>query len=151
MRVLTFNRTDSVHAAVRGVVAAMSMTGMRALSTKAGIVKETPPEMIADQEVPHLVDRLPDPAADSLLVLAHWGYGAAGGAFFGALPPPIRQSRWMGPAYGLALWAAFEVILEPVFGIRLRRKRPPPERAALAADHLLYGLVLNELRSRPSK
>lgn len=143
--------TDVVHSAARGVVAAMSMTGMRALTTTAGLIQETPPEMVAEEKAPAPIQRLPARAYQSFIVLAHWGYGAGGGAVFGFLPQQVRRTRWCGPLYGLVLWLIFEVLLEPVLGLRKRGFRPIAERAAFAADHMLYGFVLAETRSRPRK
>jgi hypothetical protein len=81
--------------------------------------------------------------------LFHWSYGAAGGMGFGALPDGVRGRAWAGPAYGLGAWTAFELVLAPVLGLRQATRPRPVERLALAGDHLLYGLVLSETRSRP--
>jgi hypothetical protein len=81
--------------------------------------------------------------------LAHWGYGAAGGAVFGALPDGVRRQPWAGPAYGFAVWLGFEAAIAPALGLRQAEQLRAAERAALAADHLLYGFVLSELRARP--
>jgi hypothetical protein len=59
------------------------------------------------------------------------------------------RRRWAGPIYGLLIWLGFELGLAPLLGLREARERRLVERAALAADHLLYGLVLSEIRARP--
>ena len=74
--------------------------------------------------------------------------GAAGGAVFAALPAPARRRGWAGPAYGLAIWLGFEVGIAPLLGLKQARQMRLSERAALAADHVLYGLVLSETRRR---
>ena len=81
--------------------------------------------------------------------LAHWGYGGGGGAVFAALPAGLRRLPLAGPVYGLAVWAGFEAVLAPALGLSQAKEPRPAERAALAADHLLYGLILAEFRQRP--
>ena len=76
----------------------------------------------------------------------HWTYGAAGGAAFAALPRQLRAHRWAGPAYGLAIWLGFEAGIAPLLQLKQAGESRPAERAALAVDHLLYGLILSEGR-----
>ena len=81
--------------------------------------------------------------------LLHWAVGAMGGA---GLRPPAGRARkrdWSGPVYGMAILAAFETIGAPTLGLQRPGGRIA-ERAALAADHLVYGLVLTETRKRPT-
>ena len=85
----------------------------------------------------------------SAVELAHWGYGAAGGATFAILPARLRRRAWAGPAYGLVVWLGFEAVIAPVLGLKQATQPRVAERLALAADHLLYGLVLSEMRRRP--
>jgi hypothetical protein len=40
-------------------------------------------------------------------------------------------------------------VLAPALGLEQAAKVRPKERVALAGDHLLYGLVLSEIRRRP--
>ena len=84
-----------------------------------------------------------------MVELAHWIYGAAVGAAFGAIPGPVRLKPWAGPVYGLGLWLGFEAVLAPGLGLSQATRLRAHERVALAADHLLYGLVLAETRRRP--
>lgn len=142
---------DIAVAAVRGGIAAMAMTGMRTLTQSVGIVRESPPEAIARQRVKRL-RAVPRKYRRATIELAHWGYGAAGGAAFGALPAAVRRRRrWTGPLYGLAVWAGFELVLAPALGLSHARERRLVERVAFAADHLLYGLILSEVRARPAR
>jgi hypothetical protein len=140
---------ELAHAGLRGAIAAMAMTGMRAFTQSAGIVEQTPPQAIFKQRVPGLLRLVPRKRRGALAELAHWGYGAAGGVAFGALPDGVRRKRWSGPAYGLVVWAGFEAVLAPALGLSQAKRLRPVERAALAGDHLLYGFVLSETRSRP--
>lgn len=142
-------RGEVVRATLRGVVAAMSMSGLRALTTRLGWLSETPPEKIVSDKAPGMVRRLPEQKTQAVIVLAHWVYGAAGGAVFGALPDRVRLKPWSGPVFGWLLWLGFESAIVPMLGLRMGEDRPIAERAALAADHLLYGIVLSELRRRP--
>ena len=126
-----------MHGALRGTIAAMAMTGMRAFTIDFGIVEEPPPQAIVRQRARGLIRRV------------HWIYGAAGGAAFGAIPGPVRLKPWAGPVYGLGLWLGFEAVLAPGLGLSQATRLRAHERVALAADHLLYGLVLAETRRRP--
>ena len=133
--------------AARGTVGAMAMTGMRRVTTGLGLVERPPPERLAHEGVPGLLSRLPGERREQAIELAHWGYGAAAGACYGALPVRIRGTRWAGPLYGLTIWAAFELVVRRLFRLsEPRRKRH--ERAALAADHLLYGAVVGSGQQR---
>ena len=123
---------------VRGAVAAMAMSGVRSLTTSLGLVRLTPPEEIGTSGGAPLLARVPPERRGAALELAHWGYGAVGGALFDALP---GRGRAAGVAYGLALWAFFEAVVAPTLGAP-GRERPTSELLALAADHVLYGLVV---------
>ncbi len=137
------------HAALRGGVAAMAMTGMRVLTTELGLVEEPPPQAIFRQRARGLLRLVPREHRRAAIELAHWGYGAGGGAAFALLPREVRDQPWAGPLYGLGVWISFEAGLAPLLGLKQAKQPRPLERAALAADHLLYGLVLSEFRQRP--
>ena len=51
-----------------------------------------------------------------------------------------------GPIYGLVVWLGFELGVAPALGLSQSKRLRPVERLTLAADHLLYGLVLSEPR-----
>ncbi len=142
---------EVVHAAMRGAVAAMAMTGMRAFTVSAGIVEQPPPQAILKQKARGLLAVVPRKRRRAAIELAHWAYGAGGGAAFGLLPGEVRRRSWAGPVYGLAIWLGFEVGIAPALGLSQAKKPRPVDRAGLAADHLLYGLVLNEMRERPQE
>lgn len=138
-----------LHAALRGAVGAMAMTGVRTLTVSLGIVGEAPPQAIFRHRAKALLRRVPRGRRRGAQELVHWAYGAAGGAAFAALPHTLRGRAWAGPLYGLLTWAGFEAVLAPTLGLSQAKKPRVAERAALAADHLLYGLVLSEGRRRP--
>jgi hypothetical protein len=136
---------------MRGGIAAMAMTGMRVLTVELGLVSEPPPQAIFRQRASGLLRRLPRGRRRAAIELAHWSYGAVGGGIFGALPEDLRRQRWAGPLYGLLVWFGFEAGIAPVLGLSQARRPRPVERLALAGDHLLYGLVLSEMRARPQR
>ena len=53
--------------------------------------------------------------------------------------------------YGLVVWLGFELGIAPVLGLSQAKRVRPVDRLALAADHVLYGLVLSEMRRRPQR
>jgi hypothetical protein len=142
---------EVAHAAMRGAVAAMAMTGMRAFTTHVGLVDEAPPRAIFRQKARGLARMVPRKKRRAAEELAHWGYGAAGGAAFAVLPDGVRRRAWAGPVYGLVTWVGFEAALAPLLGLSQAKEPRVAERIALAADHLLYGLVLSEGRERPQE
>jgi len=140
---------ETAHGALRGVIAAMAMTGMRSFTVSAGLVEEPPPRAILRQKSKGLFRVLPKRFRRAGQELAHWGFGAAGGAAFAVLPEKVRMRAWSGPVFGLAIWLSFEAAVAPVLGLSQSKEPRPVDRVTLAADHLLYGLVLSETRPRP--
>lgn len=143
---------DVLSGAACGVVGAMAMTGMRVITTELGLVEQTPPEAVGGQRASglrSLLRRAPRKHRRGLIEAAHWVFGATGGATYGALPRAIRHRRWAGPAYGLVMWLGFELAIAPALGLTQAGRPRPVDRLALAADHLLYGLVLSA--TRPTK
>lgn len=130
-----------LRSSARGVVAAMAMTGMRTVSAGFGLLKRAPPEEIAEEGVPALLERVPARHREEGIQLAHWAYGGGAGAAFGLLPQRAREARWFGPAYGLGIWLLFELGIAPLLGLRVH-ERQTTERLVLAADHVLYGLIV---------
>ena len=135
--------------AARGAVGAMAMTGMRVLTTELGLVEQTPPQAVGRQRARGLravLRRAPRKQRRGLTEAAHWAFGAGGGAAFGALPSAVRRRSWAGPAYGLLVWLGFELGIAPALGLSQAKRVRLVDRLALAADHLLYGLVLSGSR-----
>lgn len=142
---------EVLHAAGRGAVAAMAMTGMRAFTVSAGIVEQTPPQAIVKQRARGLLALVPRKRRRAAIEVFHWGYGAAGGAAFGVMPDELRRRPYAGPVFGLVIWLGFEMGVAPLLGLSQSKRPRPVDRLGLAADHLLYGLVLNEGRRRPQE
>ena len=128
--------------ALRGAIAAMAMTGMRVVTVGLDLLPKDPPEEIFEDALPHLLELVPHEYREEAIELAHWGFGALGGATFALLPAALRRHRWSGPAYGIGAWSFFESVLAPMLGLRKPSERPTSERAAIIADHVLYGLVV---------
>lgn len=141
--------TEIAHGAMRGAIAAMAMTGLRAFTIGLGLVDEAPPRAILRQRSKGIYRLIPRGRRRAAQEVFHWSYGAAGGAAFAALPEPIRMKSWAGPAYGLLVWLGFELVIAPALSLSQARTGRVVERGALAADHLLYGFVLSETRRRP--
>ena len=133
---------------VRGTLAAMTMTALRQVTTGLGLVEQTPPDAVLKQRGFGVVVGAPRLAfvlarrQVALVELAHWIYGAAGGAAFVRLPRSMRRHRWAGPGYGLATWIAFELSVVPVLGVDQARRIKAMEHLMFAADHVLFGVVL---------
>ena len=137
------------HGTVRGAVAAWAMTGMRSLTVNVGLVEEPPPRAIMRQKSRGIYRLAPKQSRRAAQELFHMGYGAVGGAAFALLPEKARLQPWAGPLYGLGVWLGFEFGVAPLLGLSQAKKPRPVDRVALAADHLLYGFVLSEIRRRP--
>jgi uncharacterized protein (DUF2267 family) len=128
--------------AARGAVGAMAMTGVRTLAGGLGIVTETPPEAIAKEAAPGLLSTVQPKYQEAAIELLHWAAGTAAGAMFGLLPAAARKRPWIGAAYGLAIWSGFETTVAPALGLGRHQEPRTAERLVLAADHVLYGLIL---------
>lgn len=132
----------------RGAVAAMAMTAVRQLTTGLGLVEQTPPDAIFKQRASGPLVQSPRLAyfvarrETAVIELAHWLYGAGGGAAFALLPRDLLRRQWAGPAYGLATWVGFELSIAPLLGLDHAWRVRPVERLTFAADHLLYGVIL---------
>lgn len=143
-----------LRAGARGTIGAMAMSGLRQFTTAIGVVEKVPPEAVLERTAPTMLRRLPAERRPAMVELTHWGYGALGGVLFGLLPWALRRRSLAGPAYGLAFWAVFETAIAPALGLP-RRSSTTPERLALLADHLLYGIVVGASpwphREKPDK
>jgi hypothetical protein len=121
------------------------MTGMRVMTTELGLVEQTPPRALSRQRargLRALLRRAPRAQRRGLVEAAHWAFGAA----FGVLPRAVRRRPWVGPVYGLVVWLGFELGIAPALGLSQAKRVRLVDRLALAADHVLYGLVLSVTR-----
>jgi hypothetical protein len=120
----------------------MAMTGLRTVTAAVGRQEQSPPEAIVEEKAPGIVRRLPERSRNAVIEVAHWTYGTGGGLVFGMLPAGVRGHPAAGPAYGLAIWLAFELGIAPALGVRHVHRRRVLWRALVALDHVLYGLVV---------
>ncbi len=142
MGVISRQREAVLRSGLRGLVAAMAMTGTRTVTAAMGAEETSPPEAIVDKHAPERVRRLPQRQKQAITEIVHWTYGASGGAMFGMLPDRVRSHLLSGPVYGLAIWLAFELVIAPALGVQTTQRHKALWRAALALDHLLYGIVV---------
>lgn len=134
-------RTPVLRAAGRGLVAAMAMSGTRSITSNLGLMEDPPPRKIVERHGPRPLRRLPEQYFEAATEAAHWAYGAGGGWLFGLFPAKVRQHPLTGPAYGLAVWVAFETGIGPLLGVQPRHRRVVG-RIVLGLDHVLYGVVV---------
>jgi hypothetical protein len=143
-------RDEVLHGALRGAIGAMAMTGMRTFTADVGLLRETPPQSIAKKRRPAgVLSYVPKSRRRAAVEVLHWSVGVAGGTIFGALPDQLRRAPWFGPVYGLGILLSYDFGIAPLLGLKQAKRPKPEEQAALIADHLLYGFVLSEFRSRP--
>jgi hypothetical protein len=141
---------EMAHATLRGAIGATAMTGIRTFTVESGLVEQSPPQAIANQRRAHkLLKRIPRERRVAAIELVHWGYGAVGGTIFGMLPESVRGRLWAGPLYGMLIWVGFEFGIAPLLGLQHAKNLRVGDRLAIASDHLLYGVVLSEMRHRP--
>jgi hypothetical protein len=140
---------EVAHGSLRGAIGALAMSGFRTFTVDLGLLKQTPPEAIAKQRAHGILRMVPRKRRRVAIEAMHVGYGAVGGAMFGLLPDRVRRTPGAGPVYGMVLWLGFELGIAPVLGLSQSKKPRPVERAATAADHLLYGLLMSDMRRRP--
>jgi hypothetical protein len=138
-----------IHAAFRGAIGAMAMTGIRQFAAHADVIRDDPPARMARKQAKGLLRSVPRRKRGAVVELIHWIMGAAFGLAFGLLPESVRMRAWSGPAFGFLVWLGFDTIVAPGLGLKQRRWPHGAERTVFMIDHLLYGLVLSELRARP--
>jgi hypothetical protein len=134
-----------IHGAIAGMNGAATMTVLRMLAHRAGLVDEMVP-----QKVEHWARRLlgvgeaPVPALHRVLDTAlHLAYGATWGGLYGAVLGGRRRSHAL-PAlgFGAGLWGFGMLALFPALGIgRPAWRSRPRENAVNLAVHFVYAEV----------
>jgi uncharacterized membrane protein YagU involved in acid resistance len=131
----------------------IAMEGLRAWLPREQ-VRRMPPREIVDRTVAqtgqsHYLDE-----ADRILITtaAHFGFGAAAGAAYGAIFDS-SQSRGMstltGIGYGLAVWALAYGVGLPSLGLHPAATNDTEDRnEVLIASHVVWGAALGILASR---
>lgn len=80
------------------------------------------------------------------MMLRERALGAGDSAAFRALPRSMRHPPWARPAYGLVTWLGFELGTAAALRLSQAKRVRLVDRLALAADHVLEGLVLSATR-----
>ena len=105
-----------------------------------------PSELLTERIAGQPLDPSTEQAASEAI---HWGFGAAAGAFYGALVEfyPAATSK-EGANFGLTLMALTHEGVLPAMALG-----PPPEQqtereqSSEAVSHLIYGVVTERIRS----
>jgi uncharacterized membrane protein YagU involved in acid resistance len=94
--------------------------------------------------------RLDEPQRTAATYAAHFGYGTATGAVYGALEPHVPGHPVVkGTSYGLLVWALSYLGLLPLLDLHRPATREPPERNALMIlAHVVWGAALGALTNR---
>lgn len=105
-----------------------------------------PPEVLADKIAGHELDGSTKAVAGEAI---HWGFGAAAGAFYGALVEfyPAASAK-SGATFGLTLMSLTHQTALPALHLsEPLNEQTPREHTSEAASHVLYGVVTERVRS----
>lgn len=149
---------DMLRGAAAGFAATVPMTvAMEALraAMPAEHHRRMPPREIVDRTIEKAAETTGQRAeldrSDRLAVtaMAHFAFGAAAGAVYGATIGSRRASVLTGIAYGLAVWAAAYGVGLPSLGLHPAATQDTKDRnEVLIASHAVWGAVLGIL-ARP--
>jgi putative membrane protein len=136
-------------------LAAGLVAGLVATAAKSLAEKFYPPRIHGEPEPPELLsERLSahplDPDTEQVASEAiHWGFGAAAGAFYGALAefyPAVTTKE--GANFGLTLMALTHEGVLPAMALSAPpEQQSEREQSSEAATHLIYGIVAERIRS----
>ena len=119
----------------------MAMTGMRRVTTGLGLLERTADARPGRPLLSSLVRRLRPDARQEVIELRTGRTARPEGPSTRCSRRRGRRTRWAGPLR-LALWAFFETALVPLLGLRHAKRRTVTSRSFVAADHVLYGIVV---------
>jgi hypothetical protein len=134
-----------IHGALAGMNGAATMTVLRMMAHRMGLVDEMVPQKVEKWLRRKAGPRtLPIPALHRVLDhVLHMGYGGAWGALYGLAFGGKRRSH-VAPAlvFGLGQWAFGMTMLFPALGIgRPAWHSRPRENAINIASHVLYSSI----------
>ncbi len=133
---------DLVRGAESGVLATAAMSAVMLAGDRAGLMSDQPPKRIVRALLPGHGHR-PKRGERVLGALAHFGFGAAGGAAFALLCGGRRAPVTLGVTYGLAIWFVSYQGWVPKLGVLPPIPEDRPGRqAVMAAGHVVYGATL---------
>jgi len=144
-----------IRGAAAGLAATVPMTvvmeGLRVV-LPAEQHRRMPPREIVDRTIDKTVEKTgegQDLDRDDRIVLttlAHFAFGAAAGAVYGAITGSRRSSVLKGIAYGLGVWAVAYGVGLPSLGLHPAAARDTTNRnEVLIASHLVWGAFLGNL------
>lgn len=134
---------------VAGLVAGVAGTAAKTLAEKfypPRIHGESePPELLTERIAGHPLENTTELVASEGI---HWGFGAAAGAFYGALAEfyPAATSK-EGANFGLVLMALTHQGILPAMGLSApAEEQSEREQTSEAATHLIFGVVAERVR-----
>ena len=117
--------------------------------------RRMPPREIVDRGIEKAADN-PGQQADfdsgdriALAAAAHFAFGTAAGALFGATVKARRPSVFMGISYGLSVWALAYGVGLPSLGLHPAATDDTSDRnEVLVVSHIVWGAVLARLSAK---
>ena len=134
---------------VAGLVAGLAATAAKTLAEKLYPPRvhgePEPPDVLSERMAGHELDDTTKFVASESI---HWGFGAAAGAFYGALAefyPAITKKE--GANFGLTLMALTHEGVLPAMALSAPpEQQSEREQSSEAATHLIYGVVAERVR-----
>ncbi len=135
--------------AIAGFVATIPMTCLIELGRRTRMLWNPPPKQIT-RSAARKVGIFQRPSAEALKVewvVAHFGYGAACGAIYGATKPILpADARIAGLLFGEAVWAVSYLGYVPALGLYPWPKDDSKSRmAVMIAAHAIYGMATTQI------
>ncbi|WP_101784011.1 DUF6789 family protein [Nonomuraea indica] len=132
--------SGAARGAAGGALATAAMSTVMLAGERAGLMGDQPPKRIVRSLLPGSRHRR-KPGEGVLGTVAHFGFGIASGALFGALAR--RRRVPLGVAYGLAIWMVSYAGWVPKVATLPPIHRDRPGRpVVMAAGHVVYGAAL---------
>ena len=131
--------------AIAGLVATAAKTLAEKLYPPRIHGEPEPPELLSERIAGHDLDDTTRTVASETI---HWGFGAAAGAFYGALAEfyPAATSK-EGANFGLVLMGLTHQGVLPAMALSASPEdQTEREQSSEAATHLLYGVVAERVR-----
>lgn len=133
-----------------GLVAGLIATAAKSLAEKFYPPRihgePEPSELLSERMAGHPLDPATEEAAGEAI---HWGFGAAAGAFYGALAefyPAVTKTE--GANFGLTLMTLTHEGVLPAMALSAPpEQQSEREQSSEAAAHLIYGVVAERIRS----
>lgn len=138
--------------ATAGLGATAAMSALMWSAQRAGFLGEQAPKRVVRRSLEAVWERPSASRLNAISLVAHFAFGGAAGAAYGAFSEPLSSRRAnvvSGVAFGLAVWAAtYKVAFPPL------HLMPPPERdrpgraGTMILAHVVYGAVLGARTGR---